>query len=48
MVDETNIKLDYSFSETPEIKSYYIKDHGRNIKMRVIDTPGFKDIRGIE
>lgn len=42
------ISSDEDLIKTSEIKSYYIKDHGRNIKMRIIDTPEWIDTRGLE
>jgi len=50
LVDERDILKETgseAFSSTKEIKSYYIRDHGRGIKMQVIDTPGFKSTFGI-
>ena len=40
-------KIDQSKSQTSNVNAYYIKKHGEYPPLRIIDTPGFGDTRGL-
>ena len=48
IIIEENEHIDQSKSQTSTVNAYYIKKHGEYPPLRIIDTPGFGDTRGIE
>ena len=49
IIEENNgMSGDQSKSQTSDVNAYYIKRHGEYPPLRIIDTPGFGDTRGIE
>ena len=49
IIEENNgMTGDQSKSQTSDVNAYYIKRHGEYPPLRIIDTPGFGDTRGIE
>ena len=48
LVDETHLNhLSGGESKTSEMVTYYINDHQNKFNVRIIDTPGFGDTKGI-
>ena len=47
IINEDNIKREKHESQTEEVNIYYIKAANGNPPLKIIDTPGFGDTRGI-
>ena len=45
---DEKVKENQVVSQTSEINDYYIREFGSNPSIRIIDTPGFGDTRGLE
>ena len=45
---DEKVKENQSVSQTSEVNEYYIKEFGTIPSIRIIDTPGFGDTRGLE